>query len=354
MASNGTRKQKEKNLRRRNMRLEICDGRWTMSKVSSNGLIAMSSRQSVQKLLDFLKVGSRLEKSPSFSGALGLNPESVSASQVAFDLDKQNLTFRLPLTQRIRLPRQETVALSTYLAIIDDVTTWALILGDPKRSRPGVSLSLRGEWGPSQSGRGPGEEVDIVTTVNKIGRNMGFVRAEVRDAATGPLVCSASHVKYLPMGMLLDLMLSSYGWNATKLYTEHVLSPPASPTGDPPPLVDLFQSLKFLSDNRASFEPAAIHASLGGPMHGGCQAIVMELAATKVAMRELGVSAVRLDSMHVEYMSAPSSKMVEVDVQIDSKAEASSSVSLRVQLLGGGKLKSEGTLRFSPVSQSKL
>jgi hypothetical protein len=80
----------------------------------------------------------------------------------------------------------------------------------------------------------------------------------------------------------------------------------------------------------------------------------MELAATKVAMRELGVSAVRLDSMHVEYMSAPSSKMVEVDVQIDSKAEASSSVALRVQLLGGGKLKSEGTLRFSPVSQSKL
>lgn len=314
----------------------------------------MTSRRGVQKLLDFLKVQSRVETSPSFSGALGLNHGSVIANQVSFlDSDKQNLTFRLPLTQRLRLTSQESVALSTYLAIIDDVTTWALFMGDPERSRPGVSISLRGEWAKN-FGHRPSEEVDISTSISKIGRNVGFVRAEVRDAATGHPICFASHIKYLPMGAFYDLMLSSYGWNATKLLTEHVLSSPN--TGDPPPLADLFESLQFVSDNRATFERSSVHASLGGPIHGGCQAVLMELVASEVAKRELGTSTVRLDSMHVEYISAPSSKTAEVDAQVDSMDEAKSSVTLRVQLLGKGKTKSEGTLRFSPVvvSQSKL
>jgi acyl-coenzyme A thioesterase PaaI-like protein len=313
----------------------------------------MTSRRGAQKLLDFLKVQSRVEKSPSFSGALGLIHGSVSASQVSFDSDQQDLTFRLPLTQRIRLPRQESVALSTYLAIIDDVTTWALFMGDPERSRPGVSISLRGEWAKN-NGHCTSEEVDISTSISKIGRNVGFVRAEVRDAATGDPICFASHIKYLPMGALVDLMMSSYGWNATKLYTEHVLSSPN--TGDPPPLADVFESLQFASGNRATFERSSVHASLGGPIHGGCQAVLMELVAGEVAKRELGASAVRLDSMHVEYISAPTSKTVDVDAQVDSKDEAKSSVTLRVQLLGGGKTKSEGTLRFSSVmvSQSNL
>jgi acyl-coenzyme A thioesterase PaaI-like protein len=310
----------------------------------------MASRRGAQKLLEFLKVQSRIEKSPSFSGALGLHHESISASQVSFDSDQ--LTLRLPVTQRIRLPRQESVALSTYLAIIDDVTTWALVLGDPERSRPGVSISLRGEW--AKNGHRPSEEVDIITSITKIGRNVGFVRAEVRDAATGHPICFASHIKYLPMGVFVDLMLSSYGWNATMLYAEHIISSPNK--GDPPPLADLFESLKFVSDNRATFERSSVHASLGGPMHGGCQAVLMELVASEVAKRELGASAVRLDSMHVEYISVPSSKTFEVDVQVNSKDGAKSSVALRVQLLGGGKTKSEGTLRFSPVlvSQSKM
>jgi acyl-coenzyme A thioesterase PaaI-like protein len=314
----------------------------------------MTSRRGAQKLLDFLKVQSHVEKSPSFSGALGLNHESVSASQVSFDSDKQNLTFRLPITQRIRLPRQDdTVALSTYLAIIDDVTTWALILGDAERSRPGVSISLRGEWA-KKNGHYPSEEVDISASISKIGRNVGFVRAEVRDTATGHPICFASHIKYLPMGAFVDMMMSSYGWNAAKLYTEHFISSPNP--GDSPPLADLFESLQFVSDNRATFERSSVHASLGGPIHGGCQAVLMELVASEVAKRELGAAIVRLDSMHVEYISAPSSKTVEVDVQVESKDEAKSSVTLRVQLLGGGKTKSEGTLRFSPVlaSQSKL
>lgn len=306
----------------------------------------MTSLWRAQKLLDFLKVHSRVEKSSTFSRVLGLNHESVSASQVSFDSDKQNLTFRLPLTQRIRLPKQQSVALSTYLAIIDDVTTWALVLGDPKRSRAGVSISLRGEW--AKNGHCPSEEVDISTSISKIGRNIGFVRAEVRDTATGHPICFASHIKYLPMGAFVDLMLSSYGWNATKLYTEHVLSSNPN-TGDPPPLADLFESLQFVSDNRATFERSSIHASLGGPIHGGCQAVLMELVASEVAKRELGASAVRLDSMHVEYISAPSSKTIEVDVQVDSIDEAKSSITFRVQLLGGGKTKSEGTLRFSPI-----
>jgi acyl-coenzyme A thioesterase PaaI-like protein len=293
---------------------------------------------------------SRFEKVPSFSRALGLNSGAFSANEnVSFDKE-HNLTFRLPLTKRIQLPRlEQPVALSTYLAIIDDVTTWALVLGDLQHSRPGVSVSLRAEWGPAASRHQLGDQVDVVTSVSKIGRNLGFVRAEVRDVTTGDIVCSASHIKYLSLGIVVDFMLSSYGWNTSKFLTDKLM--PSSET-EAPPLIDLFDSLKFESDNRATFEPSLVHASSGGPIHGGCQAVLMQMVATRLAQRELGSSSVRLDSIAIDYMASPKAKITKIDVQTLPKADGDSSVSLRVQLIGGGRLNSDGLLRFSLASEA--
>lgn len=201
-----------------------------------------------------------------------------------------------------------------------------------------------------------GDEVEVITSVNKIGQNIGFVSAEVRDVATGGLVVSASHVKSLSLGLFVDFMMSSMMWSVTKLVTEHVLS---APEVEASPMSDIFDSLQFVSDTRATFEPSVTHASPGGPIHGGCQAVLMELVATQVAQRELGSSAVRLDSIYVEYMTSPKSKTVEIDVQTIAKEDADPSIRFRVQILGGGRLNSEGILHFTPehepaTMQSKL
>ena len=190
----------------------------------------------------------------------------------------------------------------------------------------------------------PKDEVDIVAKVKKIGRNLGFTGAEVRDA--GGVVCCASHIKYLPMGFTTDMALSSYGWNAAILYSEYFLSP--KPLHNIPSLSEVFDSLTFVSDMKATFEPSPIHASLGGPIHGGCQAILMELVATQVAKRELATNAVELDAIYVEYMSPPSSRTVELQVNVLPHSESSAMTNLNVLLLGeDGRAKSEGILRYS-------
>jgi len=305
----------------------------------------------VRKLLDFLKLYSRVEKSPGFSYALGLDYDSISAvsKHISFTDEEKTLTVRLPMNDDMLLPKHDSIALSTCLAIIDEITTWAMVLACPHRSRPGVSVSLTSEWGPAS--KNIGEQVDIVAKVKKIGRNLGFANAEIRDATSGDLICFGSHVKYLSgMGMATDFLLSHYGWNIAKLYSDYAASPPGA--GDMKPMKDLFGALHFVSRKRATFGATAAHASLGGPLHGGAQAVLMELAAEEV-MRGSNLS---LDLMHIEYMSPPSLK-VDLNVEIVPQV-VEDSRSLRVQLLGEGKLKSEGVLRFAKtgplVSSSKL
>ena len=303
----------------------------------------MTSHRLVQKLHEFIKMQGRAEKSPGFSSALGLS----TLGPKAYSVNKEGgaITLNFPVTTERLLPRQNVISLSTYLAIIDDVTTWALVLGDEKRSRPGKSVSLSLWAGPSTvRGREPGDEVDIVTNVQKIGRNMGFCNATVRDTATGGLVCFASHVKYLPMGPLFDVALSSYGWKAATLYSEYFLSDPPS---EAPPLTDLFDSLEFVSDTKATFDVLPIHASLGGPIHGGCQAVLMEMVGIQVAKREFGTDQVSLDSVQIEYMSSPSSKTVELQAQVLPRSEKSNRINMRIKLVGDGKTKSEGVMCFS-------
>ena len=300
----------------------------------------MSSCRHIRKFFEFVKLQGRVEKEAGFSTVLGVHYESLINRPVSFD-NEQGLTVRLPLTSEKLLPLRKSVSLSTYLALIDDITTWALVLGDPNRSRPGKSLSMRAEWGLSST---PKDEVDIVAKVKKIGRNVGFTGAEVRDA--GGVVCCASHIKYLPMGFTTDMALSSYGWKAATLYSEYVLSPKS--LDNIPLLSEIFDSLTFVSDMKATFEPSPIHASLGGPIHGGCQAILMELVATQVAKRELATNAVELDAIHVEYMSPPSSRTVELQVNVLPHSESSTMINLNVRLLGeDGRTKSEGVLRYS-------
>lgn len=341
------------------------------------------SSHSIPKILDFLRLCSRLERTPGFStAALGLSYDRIAqlaqTNDLMFDANKKRLELRFPLQalplllpsspvmmgQRSATTDVGPVSLATYMAMMDDITTWALVLADSKRSRAGKSVCLRAAWNPNrrQPMTGP-EEVEFVCQVKKIGRNLAFVGAEVRDSGTKELICYGSHIKYMPMGVVIDFALSSTGWGLTKLYSTHVLSDP-KPFSDNV-TTDLFEPLQLCNDDcdnddatMATFTPSKVHASLGGPIHGGCQAVLMEIAANEYAGRQQdpnkldGKTRLRLDSISVDYMSPPKSKFVHLKVdQAVGRAACRDcdALSLRVQLVGAddGRAKSEGSFNYS-------
>jgi hypothetical protein len=387
---------------------------------------AASSTVAIQKLFEFLKISGRLEPSPGFSTVLGVNLESMNRSQFMYDpgiVGKQLsespiLTIRnfpvimaessessqifrnhhlvLPpllvppaldgehrsMKENVVLP---SVSLSTFMALIDDFTTWALLLGDNKRNRPGKSATLWAERvQDSQSFHpearvsqvGNSEEIDVVATVLKIGKNLGFVEAQVFDSGSKRMLCRSSHIKYLPLGRVWDFVLSDPCWNVTQQYLDYFTkTPPAVLEGSMSSFSEVFESLEFVSPNAAKFQVSPVHASLGGPIHGGCQGILMELVAAPIARRDFltelsrrdstqgevapTVNA-RLDSINVHYVSPPS--IHEVSIIVDAvciesaeavasssvEGSAVSSITYRVQIFSpGNKLNSVGTLRFS-------
>jgi hypothetical protein len=389
---------------------------------------ATSSTLAIQKLFEFLKISGRLEPSPGFSTVLGVNLESMNRSQFMYDpgvVGKQlsespvltirnfpvikavssenSQTFRKnhhlvlppllvppPLDEQQQSTKENhlapSVSLSTFMALIDDFTTWALLLGDNKRNRPGKSATLWAERvHDSQSFHpearvsqvGNSEEIDVVATVLKIGNNLGFVEAQVFDSVSKRMLCRSSHIKYLPLGRVWDFVLSDPYWNVTQQYLDYFTkTPPTVLEGSMPSFSEVFESLEFVSPNAAKFRVSPVHASLGGPIHGGCQGILMELVAAPIARRdfltelsrrdstqgEVAPATVntRLDSINVHYVSPPSKHEVSIIVDavcIESaeavasssvEGSAVSSITYRVQIFSpGNKLNSVGTLRFS-------
>ena len=220
-----------------------------------------SSKASVQKLLDFLNLYNRVEGTPGFSTtALGLSRADVGRiiqqhESIPSVSNSSGCTFATPLHSHLR-GGLTAHSLSTHLAVLDEVTTWALVLADPVRSRAGVSVGLQARWcGPARHRMFLNEDaaaphyVDITSTVTKIGRKLGFVRAEIFNPA-GERIGYGSHIKYLPMGFVTDFALSRRGWGLAKWYGKHWLEEPPQYDDNDAKLkaVDLFESFQLVKD----------------------------------------------------------------------------------------------------------
>jgi acyl-coenzyme A thioesterase PaaI-like protein len=288
---------------------------------------------------------------------LGLTAERLLHQQ--FALEKQTgsfitLTFRYTLPSRVLLTKFDgTIGLSAYLCILDEVTTWALLLAKPRRPRPGVSVSLQAEWGPAAHlGLFPGSVVDVTATVTKSGKNLGFIRAEVREKETGDLICYASHTKYMPLSKPFDSVLTPLGRLWLKVYSRCLAPEPTCQTAFE--MCDMFDSLDFVSHTQAHFTAAPKHHSaLGvGPVHGGCQAILMELVGRQVAMHAMASGMAYLDAIQISYQSAASVHM-KLEAEVLS-VKCNNSVSMRVVLVRrqDGAVVSEGILSFVTTFRS--
>ena len=310
-----------------------------------------TSKRSIQRLLKFLTLQRYYEAAPGFSHALGLSSERLYPE--LFTYQGKTLVFRYTLSSRLPLTKLDsTVSLSTYLSLLDDVTTWALMCAKPQQPRPGVSTSFQCDWGPAAHlGMLPGSVVDIIATVTKVGKNLGFVRAEVRDVETGNLVCYGSHTKFLPLGRWLDFALSPVGQWMMGLYAKWMISPKSLQQHRMIPLCEMFDTLHFDTHTRAYFTASRDHLNPVGSLHGGFQAILMEMVGRQVAMTELATANVHLESIQISYMSAGSEKL-----QIDAEVvvlQAPLFVSMRVLVKRrlDGVVASEGLLAFTDSIQ---
>lgn len=228
--------------------------------------------RSIRKLLEVVHVASRAEKRPGFSSALGLTSDffhqqaSHDPPTLSYDDANQTLNVQVSLSDQLLLPQRSLISLSTYLAMMDDITTYALMLADPQRARAGVSVSLSAEWAHdsvsrqstnveySMVGRLPGDVVQISAQVRKVGRNLGFCSCEIRHVPSGSLICFGSHIKYLPMGAVMDFLQSQRGWKLAQLYAEYGISKPQHETTTLP-LSAIFDSFDFnRGTSRGSFQ----------------------------------------------------------------------------------------------------
>jgi len=311
----------------------------------------------VQKLLDFVKLYGRVEGQPGWS----TTATGLAYPDVAHMEQQHRVHFEHPTLQLLQYPIQQQFrgglaadSLAAHAAVMDEITTWALVLGDPVNSRAGVSVTLQAHRGAAFEQMD--SQLDLEATVTKIGRNLGFVRAALYNQNTRDLVSYGSQIKYLPMGFVTDLALSSKAWELTKLYSDHILKDPPKYDGT----VDLFESFRIVDadetnhdDNNilATFTPTKAHASLGGTIHGGCHAVLMERAAEVYCMKEqMNQQEIQLDSLSIDYLASPTKQVglrIAEELPVGSRNNDGFLV-LRVQLVrDDGQVSSEGLLRYS-------
>jgi hypothetical protein len=192
--------------------------------------------------------------------------------------------------------RDTKVRLSTYTSILDDVSTWSMILGSCAYPRPGVSVSMHTEWGPgarsspSLSDPWDARAVDIVTTLTKKGQTMGFLRSEVKHPITSEVICYYQHTKFLNPGWLLRILLSPQGmWCLEKMskYIFPFLVRSKPMQNESIRSKQILESFEMSGETTATFRVGPQHTNGFGGLHGGVQAILMEKLGRIVAKKRL-------------------------------------------------------------------
>jgi acyl-coenzyme A thioesterase PaaI-like protein len=327
-----------------------------------------TSKKKIEELLEFMVIQNRWN-GPGFSNVMGLAAERLEPKQFFFADDKTAaLTFRYVVPSRLLLTKMDcTTTLSTYLSVVEDVTSWALILASRGRHRYFGSCSLQAEWGPSaQLGLFPGSVVDVTARVSRRALdNLSStepisVETELRDAETGSIICNATIGKYLERAkkrrgrdVLLRFPLSRWCLSLLSKPKESEEVCPVSLQ-----MSDMFESLDFLTHTRATFIVSPKHANtaLGTSspkhVHAGCQAILLEFMGRQVAQDTLAAPMAYLESIDVNFSSPlPASVRLMIEAFILTKQRRLMTMRVVVTRLDGG-IVTEGILSFTDTMQA--
>jgi hypothetical protein len=182
--------------------------------------IHMSSCTVIPLVLQFIKAGSKQPASnPGFSHALKLSYNLISKERLKWT--GGTLTYRYRLSEDMG-----KFSASLLLAIMDELTTNACF-GAGMPSSPGVSLqmSLGLCHGRQCSRLSSLRELDVVSTVTKLGRTISFTQTNFIDPEHEEVLAFGSHIKYMPIGNLIMNIVFNQKW-AWDIYSRFCLGSP--------------------------------------------------------------------------------------------------------------------------------
>jgi hypothetical protein len=349
---------------------------------TKRSFLKAGEQSSIQALLEFFRLQCRFESfrgsKGGFSHFLGLtasltkikdnNNDSPSYNNVReedFSFEETNippykpaLVYRYHLRESLQQLNVDQcgdtrIRLSTYTSILDDVSTWSMILGTLTNPRPGVSVTMQTEWGPgarsSPSLSDPlnTRAVDIVTTLTKKGQTMGFLRTEVRHPVTSEVICHCQHTKFLNPGWMFRIIFTPQGrWFLDKIakyiFPLLVRSNSNRVQNNNTTAKQILESFEMIGENKATFRVGPQHTNGFGGLHGGVQAILMENLGRRVAKKHLAMAMVKIskevsDSPHdlicerilVSYQSS-ASKQLKLQAFVIDLQPREQSISLRI------------------------
>lgn len=307
----------------------------------------MSSRKSVEHIIERMAIGAKNaariagNDAPGFNHALRLAVNHIDPDRNSWDKNEKVLTSRYKVVPQLCW-NGSSASLSTCLALIDEHTTQAIFGAKPKVLLAGVSVHLQADlYRPVPVGT----EVDIVSSVTRMGRNLAFCSAELRGL-DGTVHCRGAHVKYLPAdNFLLNTMLSStWAWPYMKAYFDRVPDiPPSDRDESLKALID--PHLNFKGPGEATFDVLTQHTNPFATLHGGCNAILLEMVGQQVA-DVLFDGPSQLSSMQVQYHTVGKGQ-VEVKANVVSQNETDVLMHVLVKRLQDGRIISDGSLRWS-------
>ena len=152
----------------------------------------VSSDDKIRKAFDVLVVTNQLERTPGFGHAVGFSSRHLSPQDFDYNDEHETLTVRMTLTASLLWKDENAInnntksgvkpgMLSTFAAIVDEATTLALLLDERSEGRPGVTVILAMQAGPALHNLREGREIQVISRVQRAGRNLAFLQACVSN-----------------------------------------------------------------------------------------------------------------------------------------------------------------------------
>ena len=291
---------------------------------------------------------SRNTTEPGFIHALRLSPEHLQEQDLKWKDDTLTVRYRIH-PDVLWNNNSNAPSVSTYLALIDELTTQAVLAAKPKVLLAGVSVQLQAQLLTPIDDDALLDEVDILSTTTRMGRNLAFLGAQVVNPKDGTVYCQASHVKYLPTGnWIMDPILRNPNlFPLVQQVTKSWQLP--NYTDNKESLQSVIEDHLTIDDDKpgyATFDVQKKHTNPFVTLHGGCQAILMERVGLELAADAIDDNdKVRLESQHIYYQTAGTG---QVNVECRILQQTSSRIVMQAQILQAksNKIVSEGTLQW--------
>ena len=177
---------------------------------------------SIESSFRMVTFARKLFSKHSFSYCLGTNDAILLT-----DSTKKCIRFSIKVPESVCKSNKNgksVLPASSAMALFDELTTYGMMFAD-KNFRPGVSVHLNTELllhdnknnnkkNRSKSNNdlliNAGDDIIVETHITKIGRTVGFCDMKILNSKGKTIAITGKHIKYLPMGIVWDIITSPY------------------------------------------------------------------------------------------------------------------------------------------------